>query len=112
MKIYSLIVIGGLVLCNLSAHAQKKKEKDNFPTYQQIMPKFSDMVDHGLPVKAESFETPGGQGAALPDVKVHSGVNYIKRTTVVVPAESRDSTDKGQNKNVPTKTKHKKKLSE
>lgn len=115
MKIYSVIVIGTVFLLSLPAYAQKKQRKESFPTYEQIMPKFSEMTDHGLPSKTQTYESPDGQVAKFNQVNANGTARFVRTDIVVTPIENRDSTDKEKKqsrKSIPKKTENKRKLKE
>ncbi|WP_254561859.1 hypothetical protein [Dyadobacter diqingensis] len=98
MKIYSVIVIGTVFLLSLPAHAQKKQQKESFPTYEQIMPKFSEMTDHGLPSKTQTYESPDGQVSTFNEVNANGTARFVRTEMVVIPNGNRDSTDKEKKK--------------
>ncbi|MDQ6477665.1 hypothetical protein [Dyadobacter sp. LHD-138] len=115
MKIYSFIVIGGLLLTGISAHAQKKQRKESLPTYEQIMPKFSEMSDHGLPAKTKTYELPNGQTSTLNEVNANGTPRFVKTEVIMTPNESGDSTNRGgkqSGKNKLQKSETKRKLRE
>lgn len=80
MKFYAVMLAVFFVNIFLStiSFGQKKKEakKDSFPTYDQIMPKFSEMMDHDMPASVMVFR----------DGKME----VSKSQEITVPAQKKD----------------------
>ncbi|GLU56797.1 hypothetical protein [Dyadobacter frigoris] len=90
MKAYSKILIGFLVqgLVIQTAFGQTKKTSDSVFVNAQIKPKFSEMVDYGLPTNKEGVhEFPGGKAPVSNQINSDGSIRINKTGRITVPAE-------------------------
>ena len=91
MKVYFKILAGILILCLISptAFGQRKKAADSIFIIKQIKPKFSEMVDYGLPVNSGKFQgTSEGMAPASNLINADGSIKVSRIGEVTVPSET------------------------
>jgi len=67
--------------------AQSKAPEDSLPSYAQIVPKFSEMVDHVNTLPTGIYQISGGQIPASSQINADGSVKVSRIGEIVVPAE-------------------------
>jgi len=66
---------------------QSKAPKDSLPSYAQIMPKFSEMVDHVNASTSGIYQMPGGRMPASGQINADGSVKVSRTGELIVPTE-------------------------
>ncbi len=85
--------------------AQNKELKDSLPSYAQIMPKFSEMVDHVSPGQDGILELPAGKAPASNQLNADGSVRVNRTGEIVVPAVRPDIMKIKRRKDLPVPVK-------
>lgn len=91
MKLYLGVfaVVLYQIVMKSPAFSQPGPAKDTFPSYKEIMPKFSEMTDHVSPLPAaDMYRMPGGKVPASGQITADGSVKVNRTGEIIVPAET------------------------
>jgi len=72
------------------AFGQKKSRKDSLPSYAEIMPKFSEMMDHVSPLPITNYRLPAERMPGISQMRSDGSTKIIRTEEILVPAEAHD----------------------